>query len=766
MPSLYNPSPSSSTPTIPYVQATVCMAENWGDDWQGPLPYLEVLECELTTSHSMGKAVLRYQMGNIKREDQNSDDQYTPQDLRGMYVQISFQTGNDDPVVAFTGFVEESAPTYIQQDIPAGEQRFIAYPVEHILERLQIYKTFALKKVPNTSASNANDDDIDTDDTDDSEGDEDGGGGDDQGGNDDTGPGNQTDATTTTQLHWVVPFNRRPTKGYEIEGNRSAAKGPDGVYCFSEDAHTWSNLQIMLYLLQYMTPTFMQWQITGQTDTLDQTFRYWHFDKMNVWQAIQHLIDHKKGLTCVVQVQQDWTINIVVYSTTDVPVQVGGITVPANQNQTSLDMPQQNPQNQLVEDLPLRVTDTNTFGKIVVEGARIRMTCPYGFQATELFANDILFNGCTADMQSLYDNANDITDDPDAADRYRADDRFADVYQKFVVDFNWDGTVSGCNGNVMPIPKNDGTVSLDLADLPKGETAPSYWLFDKQFDRNLPFKNAVDYSQDPPTDDNPSSAVAQYRPMMLLYYDHDNSEEDGDSDPLDAPSHAFDDKWHYVEHLGQDDDDLKNLNLHRADKQLGFFVHGHPNHYLAANHFAGDPSTTNTVPELDYENFMLVAQMETDQRPFVSWKNTIDNGRIRVETVNACRYIYAVPSCPIGIDEDGALIQLPDDIISVFDDDSDTLKSILAQMVAFYGVERQAVELTVNQPGLWVTPGQLITAINTAYSTESIRTLVTSVKLDFLHQKTIIKTGFADLDFTKLAGRAEDLDSGGDMAWD
>jgi hypothetical protein len=85
-------------------------------------------------------------------------------------------------------------------------------------------------------------------------------------------------------------------------------------------------------------------------------------------------------------------------------------------------------------------------------------------------------------------------------------------------------------------------------------------------------------------------------------------------------------------------------------------------------------------------------------------------------------------------------------------------------MVAFYGEERQAIELTVNTPGLFVMPGQFINAINTAFSTEAINTLVTSVKLDFQKQTTTIKTGFADLDYLKLAGRAEDLDSG--MAWD
>ena len=718
MPSLS--SSSSGAQTIPYVNHWCETKQNWTDDWQFA-QYVECLNFKRSCAPDPPVAHFRYQTGQVKQQDQTSFSEFDSQDLRDWFIRVWLQPPNDDPYVAWTGVVAEEELTYQREDIDSGPEMLTAYGLESILDRYVIGSSYA-----EDDSDDGSDDSIDEDE--------------------------DEDTQDIIELDWAVPFNRRPKKGFQLKGNRSIDTIPDdgsndSVYTFSSDGQIWSHTDIVNYLLWFFTPDDMTFNLNGQIDSLNTTQDYFDLKKMTTWKALCHLIDRKRGVGFYLDVQDDDTININVFTLTDFDIQVGSKTLPANDNQINLTFPSDPPFNHLVDDVPFTTSTHNLYSQIIVRGARIKMVAPFGYQQAPLI------NGWTEDAQNDYLNATNSTDqsDPDANDKYRSrEELFGDVFRSYWVDPEWDGTDE--NGdNMLPIPQDDGSVSLDTDD---GD--PVWWGFQKTFSRTLPFKRMVDYSQSPPTDARPDTAVAEFQPMLVLYFD----EDDGDS-------HTADQQWHQLDLLNFTNDELPNLASHPLNNQLGFRVSHTPNHYFALNHFndnSSDPNMnanpTNHEPEIDFENMMVVAMAETDARARI----VLNNPNVFVDRplhldINSARYIYAVPDCPIGVMDDGTDLKTIDDDERVLIDDTDVLQTIACELAGWFSSPRQAIQITAKQPGYYADLGAFLVSLSGINSQTQVGTVITSLDTDLVRQRTTLRTSYLELDYVKLLGRAEDVDS-------
>jgi hypothetical protein len=671
-----------------------------------------------------GRSCFRYRFGYEALEwDLGVPQQYDPIDLQDYYVRVSMQQQGYDPTPVWWGIFTEVTNTYMEGDNPAGEQRFDAQGIEYLLDRCPINGSKALKPNPSQSQN---------------------------------GPTN-----VTVSLNSALSFNRKPQKGHSLVGNRSKNKGPDGTYMFSAAAKKWTNLQAANYLLQYFGPQDIQFQIVGQTDPLDQMVFYHSIRHgTTVWKALCELIDHRKCLIMVPYVVDD-QVYIYVDTTQDFPVQVAGMTIPPNSNPVQFTMPEEAPYDHLVDDVPIRQTDQTNYGTIMVYGSKVKMMFPAAFKSlTQInLPNGNLIHGGNYYLQDYLTGVPGGNGNADQNDRERQKDKYRDVFQRFLVDREWDGkiVVNGESTNVMPIPWPDGTVDIvpppkAQKGLPTDVSGAQFVLFDKYYDKMLPLRKGVDYTQVPPKDNNPNPDTAGYVPLLGLYFDQAN-----------GAKHTADNLWHKFENLRKDNASLKPLTIHKADEELGVHIQGSPNHYLALNHWQG-ANATNHDPEIDYENICLVGSVDMDVRPCVVWQSGF-NDRIKMETMPSCRFWYAVPNCPIDVDNNGQLQTIPDDN-QILDDDSTVLQQVAAEMVGWYGTPRQTIALTIKQPGMYVQLGAFLQAINSADTTERIGTIINKITIDFDQQTTEICTGFQNLDFVKLLGRPEDLNEdeyGGDF---
>jgi hypothetical protein len=725
MPSIFNQ--PGSAPTIDYNNSVVEIAQDWGN-WQF-VPYLFCKTHKQGLPPDTGRAAFHYRTGEEQLEGEDVPDIIGPLDLVDLYVRVSIQQPFSDPVPVWWGIFADQTTVSERTDLQSGDQEFQAQGIEYLLDRCRINGAKAIK----------------------------------------TNPKGSNPATVTVSLNSALSFNRKPTKGKALVGNRSHNLGPQGVYMFGAYGEKWSNLQIAQHLLQFYGPDNVTFQIVGQTDPLDQMIAYHDFKEgTSLWKALTQLIDHRKGLIMVPYVGDDGTVYLYVDTVQNNAIQVAGMTIPPNSNPVQFTMPGP-PYDQLVDDVPITKTDKTNYGQILVYGARVKMMFPASFANSKawgqllyppnngnlLHTGDILVDPNTGQkvIDQYRTGVPGGAGNADQNDKERARDYYKDIFQRFYVDRKWDGTVvdnaSDKTQNVIAIPFPDGTIDINPPDgqqkqLKTDLDGAQFVLFDKVYYKNLPTKKGVDYTKNPPVDNNPNPHRAEYVPLLVLYYDSDN-----------GSLHNADQQWHKIEKFTSDNKSVKNLTAHKADIELGIHIEATPNHYLALNHWQG-ANPTNKNPELDYTNLVVVGCIDLDVRPCVQWQSPFGGNRTKIEVLPSCRFMYAVPGCPFDVGNNGQLLYLDFDNL-ILDDDHEVLQQITAEMAAWYGLPRQTISITVKQPGIYVGLGSFLEQMNTAYSTEPIGTLINSIEVDYDRQTTTIRTGFEELDYVHLLGRPEDL---------
>lgn len=684
MPSL--PNTNTVSPVIPQPRVFVQAKFNWGDNWEF-VPFLYCDSVKRGMFPEGSSAVLSYDTGIIKQRGRNFFTQFEPQDIRDCFVRVLTQFPGSNPDCVFVGIVVEEELVYDRYDTLSGKEYFQCYGMEYLLQRNTISTSVAVQPI-----------------------------------------GEEEYPVTVDE---PLPFNYRATKGHNLKGNRSTTPTDDGIHYFSADGELWANIDIIDYLLWEHTPEDFEFVLVGQLEPLEALENVYHFRNMTVWAALGKLIDRHQGLGFCVEVAQDDTILIRVVSLSDFEITVGDTTLPANNNPVSFTIPETNPDQHLVGDVPFRVTAAQQVSEIRVRGSLIKCVADFSF------SYDNLTEGWEDSFEDEYVSAVDESDE-DANDYFRQQDKFDEVFRKYIVPLEWEGTSDG--QPILPTPQDDGTVEI--------EDEPEVFRFNKRFLRVLPFKKGIDYSVSPPEDNNPENVEPSFHAMACYYFDD-----------VDGELHTKDDKFHKLEDLDVSNEDLKGCSFGPLDNDFGFVVHSSPNHYVANNDGWDGAAATKTEPELDYTKFLFVAMFDTDKRQQIVLRADSDNGRKLVVDVDAARYIYAAPQTCVGLDQDGQRLEIHADN-EVLEDDQELLEAVASQVLAWYGRKRQAIEIPIRQIGYFVDLGAMLTSVNFFQVQEPINTPITSIECDFLRGETIVKTSYSELDFVSLTPKAEDWDAG------
>ena len=348
------------------------------------------------------------------------------------------------------------------------------------------------------------------------------------------------DANTWTYLPVTRHFNISSTSE-DIVGNRAASANQEaGVFLFGDGGNKWSNLQIADHILRLYQPWAVYgtingsidyaplFYIVGQTDAVDGIYERHIFHGNSVREALNRLIDRRRGLGWRIQTDGVGPIYIVVFSIAQFPIYGATAYIPANQNQVDVS----------IHDDPhieaeFRITSRSQVDEIIVESdVPMRAVVSPGFDlgsleegwsakldtnlqeltyyealATDLSENwesvseagpdnqrNVLtffeFNLYTGlgleDFNVLDTNGDGIItlDDleswgPDltyqqVTEEERASDAYAAVYSHFQVPKDW--TFDGW------CPFVDDEAYVDLT------TNGAYWNRNKRFERTLPFK--------------------------------------------------------------------------------------------------------------------------------------------------------------------------------------------------------------------------------------------------------------------------------------
>ncbi|QDU61227.1 hypothetical protein Pan216_20810 [Planctomycetes bacterium Pan216] len=669
---------------IPTARRYVSIRRNWSDDWTY-IPFLEAIESVESAAPEISSADVLYRFGRIIREGDTSASSYLPVDLRNYYLKIAFQHPYTDPQDAWLGIVTETQYVLDSPDA-RGDQQIKAYGFGHLLDQ-QVIRTATVEE---------------------------------QG--------------TARTVSWVPIFNRPHMRGTSLLGNRSTDP-IDGNYRFSRNGETWNAKQVIELILAEHAPGPFTWELTGQTEPLEQIEQIWDLGGQTVWGALNTLINRRFGLAFFIEPQDGAeTVAIRVATTVGQTLSAGAMTLPANPDQISFTVPATFPWTHLVGAIPFRHSTTNLYDKITFRGERIKVC------ATWTFADGTLFEHWPSTLQDEY-NAAAGDDDEEANALFRSQETYASVYTRYRVPYLWDWKVGNGDGSQFAAiafrANDDGSIEPDAES-----DEARLWTFQKVFQRETLLRYNVDYSTIPATDNNEEGTEPEFRPLMVFVLD----DTDGDA-------HEADDNYHYVDKLGEDIEGATSVSVRPLDKEMGFELGVSPQHYFANGHF-DDADAARVQPEFDYEALLVTATIEVDERQRVTLDGLAENphetSRELVVEVPGAEYWVIAPWTVWDLDDDGSLLRTQA-TYRVIRNDLAKLEAYAVAWGAWYLIGRQAVQIPLMTLGLWCRMGAFLTHISSIWGNEPIRTIVTSRRLIYDvsadQPMAVIETGWGSIDY-------------------
>jgi hypothetical protein len=749
------PSALAAGEVLKRVKFRVSTKETWDAAWQ-EAPYLEPLVFSECAGPSMPGATFRYRFGRIKREDRASAQGYEPGRFRDRFVkidQLQLDPGADgvsythgappgEPILRWIGRVTDEALQTVGNaraaasgtSGAAGDQMVCACGLAQELDKNVIASSVAVNGL-----------------TVDGEG----------------APLVGDDARTGFRIDEILVFNDDLAKGYvESGGNRSAAIVRDaddpgvGSYVFGGERrldestgrlvpYRWSALDIADYLLAWHGPPGITFAIGGAVDALaaiePPEFRV---AGMTVFQALNHLIDRKRGLGWCVRVNAAGTAaEVHVFTTTDVDVVFDDATLTANPD--AIDLPVRD-LGHLVRESQIRLDTLAKYDRIIVSGAPI-LVC-----FTVSVPDNTLTKAWDAAMENEYKAGRKSTDPapspPSTAetlDRARRDDRWRQVYTTYRIPYFWGWFTGNGLGSVTKTrlrvgPTDDGRISL---------TSPLFvptrdW--GHRLARLLPLRDPdITGANDPTPFAPPRGAVAEYRAPFLI---------------LRTPEG----KYEYAEKVTAENGSCQGLRM--LDRDFGFEVLASPNHLLARGAWTNGttPGESRFHPEdggFNYETMVatVAARTDTRLRVVVNTRPPPPDGEeppepdrvLHIDVPNA-EFWWIAPNTVTGVKSTGELefeTRTGDDL--VLRDDSARLRRIGALAKAWYGKERAAMRLVLNDALAVLPVGTFVRTVQDAENFRHVNSVVSAVTTDCEAQATVIETQYAELDVTAGEGPAK-----------
>lgn len=625
-----------------YVSAWVKAA--WADSWEYA-PYLEPIRATEATAPQMGSAMFRYAYGTIQQHGEGFRV-FTPTELNRRYVAIYGHTAYASALM-WVGVIEHEGFDVHDKSATtgdaSGDQVISAWGLEYLFDRRPIEGAVI------------------------------------EGG--------------TTTIDRSPTFNKRYDRGLSDQGNRSTSVGAGGVYTFSVDGEEWTHLDIVEYVLANYAWESIPLYLAGQWEVLDDIVTTIRIEGLTAFEALNQLINRKRGLGWRILTDGINGIGVYVYSILSEPLVLGETSLPENWYQTSVSMdddPRINPR--------INIVNVNQYDTIKVMGEPIKTVFSAGVGAAKTTtAPSTLLPGWDSGEETTYESAADDERNTDKHDR---------VFQFFKMDSTWDWATC--------IPLLDWDARWDGVSY-----STTYWNQGHKFERHLPFE--VPTTQ--------ADAEPEYQKPFALIKNPDEN------------------KYYYVDRLSaKEDEDWKNLSVRMTDREMGITVEGEYNHYIGDNHFSGD---TEEDPVFDYDFLLATMFIETDTRlqviaPVWAGLGSETSKTLQINVPDA-EYWFAAPNTI-----EGLLLTAPvynnSGAAEVLRDDSATLRGIAAMAQAWYGRPRATLEMRLSGITLDYQTSIMIASISSAWHLEPVQTVVTERTWDFEGDTTLVRTGYAELD--------------------
>lgn len=701
---------------VPEFKRFVEVKEKWSDEWE-LVQYLFPIQAVHHAAPNVDTATIGYHFGDIQREDQTSFSIYTPQRLRDWFIRITIlRDGASEPTPIWTGIVVDDELELHSQTTLKGDQTLHALGLEHLLNRRPITSTYVSTEDNQPPVESGGD---------------------------------------YARIDRLVTFNLPAEYGHSLQadrltqdavnlkGNRTENKlqenGQDTSHVFAREGHIWGYRDICEYLLERFPPddgpTF---KLVGALDALQEFRGIVTVQGKTVLTLLNELIDHRNGLGFYFDLQED-ICYINVDSVSDVALSYGIGKIPANSNQVDFTVPTAYPHTHLLDSVPFHTNAINTVDRVEVWGEPVMVFGTFGYR------DGTLVKGWNSSIETDYKTA--LGSNAKENDIYRSEQKFRDVFTKFVVPEDWghdlgetDGDPDGPTNNVAPTIKDDG--SLDIA------TKAGYFNQGMRFEDYIPLYEGWDYRVDPPTDLTAFGQNQEYRPIFAVI-----------KDTVQGWMHKpATDGWCFLDRISEYPSlkYLKNVNARALTNQLGVQLDASPNHYMANTSINHGVARSETQPELNYQDLVVSLFWKTSERFKIVIKNpaaeegqsddsTFKTGRIKIIRT-PFELWYAAPRTVIDVDQNQDLVFLPDSYTTLRDE-REQMERWVAFVKAWYGRKRQATTIGIDQIGIYVPLMAMIKEIKTIQGNEPIRTVVSSRVIDFANNKTILSTGWGNADF-------------------
>ena len=685
------------TATARYVE----VKESWDDPWT-EIDYLTPLSADTMLGPEIGTATFRYDFGTILREGTTTAAAFEPLDILDQYIRITVDYEGQGPTVVWVGVITDEATTYTNPAEVMGYQDYTARELGYILDRIIISDAYA------ESAGTV---------------------------------------TERVRIEVVPDFNRRGRSG-KVYGNKTSSTyefatgksspifgrqwNVDSTY---ETTRTWNADEAVDYIFKahlYDQP----FAYTSST-LIEGLVDVWKQEGKSIWAILSDILSRRNGFVFYLDSDGgDGDITLNVNTVTKDAITTGTHTIPANTDQTSLELPTDEPFTHLFGPLTFRRSTVNRFDTYEAIGEPILCTGTFWFDDS----SGQIVSAWSSDLEDDYKEGG-AGAGYEEKDVYRADDKFDTVYGSFQLKSSWDGTLQSDAFWIRL--DDDGTVNTGPDE---GFPALAYTLMDTRFERNTPFEVGVDYTASTPTvldgftASDYTDAIGYISMLGVLY------------DDTDGDVHDKTQKYYYLNRLNECNEDIStNASIGPSPSHFGFVIRCSPRHFIAAGDMTDSDGETRTLPEVSWKDIEITASAYAPFR--VRYKanapgvTTPDIAKKLTVYISDAELHYIAPSTVVGVDEDGNALEYggTSDFIR---DDRPQLKKIVGSAMAWYGQERQVVTIPIYRLQSWVNIGQMLTEITGWAGTIEVGTVVSRISYSFDDPgMTTIMTGFGDYDY-------------------
>ncbi len=728
--------------------------ENWIDEWE----YQTTLQPLISINEvgpKMSRASFIWRFGRIKHEFETAFDEEFKLKLGGHYVRILIEDKDieangdiveeegNEPVPIWIGTIEDQNYRFVSPTEDEGDLLITAFGMENFLDRIMIDRSFCVA---------------------------------------------DADELVPVESRRPLAFNgswyEEGKSQFRVRtryGNRSTDKEKDplgapidnGTFLFSQNGEEWTNRQIVEYLIRhFVVPaagplTQFEWVLDGDVEALDFiNYEQTLFGK-TVWEAFNILINRRAGMGFYLDVveipddpellpedQEPDTIHIVVF--TIVENAIGKL--PANPRVTSLELFPDHPLSHIIDTPSIRFNRFNRYDEIEVLGETIKVMASFDADQSSIRPRPLItgsvVEGWSVALQDEFRLAAALGANPDPVDvaRFRSQDKFDPVYRRFVVK----AFVPKVNTGVEMHAAGGENIgfSFNAGQLVNNDTG-NIFPFNRKFFKYLPLEVGLDYSKavgDPAFDAlRVLDQEPEWKPFMVYF-----------TDVSDGQFHKATIKQHFVDKLAETiPEALVSCSVQILDWELGFqlkpnFPEAFANNTTFLGFGANAAKGGAGLPEFDYARLGCTGFFELDERVSILRQIPVAIGAVfpdsvRKLTVNlsGVELWVAAEGAFVDIDFEGQ-IKAIHPTQQILRDDTERLKNISDYLVAWYSVERHAIEVPISQLGWFVDLGDLILNIEAVgFEDIPVKTVVTSRHIDYTDRITTIETGWGSLDLAQ-----------------